>query len=398
MVALKTIAYVMEVPPDERDFKRHGMEFFTNNGINLLVADATSFVRPSFVENRVLPESFPRTELRKYAHLSELEQMSAFISKADLIIMQAGDNGTWQTTLLYRAMCKAQKPYLVMSSNAYPSVAWDSKTSLIERIVKKWQDWKDGKIKPLNSLIHRIPRAWLGIRPADFAVYGGKISAYWTKVYPKSINTRAIFAHSMDYDVFKAAVPKMLESEPIAVFIDENTCFKRDSAYWGIKEPEVEVYYPKLCRVFDRIEQEFGLRVVIAANPRANYKGQEQLLGNREIFYQATAAQVARASLVIAQRSTSIGYAVLTNKPIFLITLKEIYEHWSNRSPYDGFAQALGKKIEFFDDPEKINISKAMEINPELYRKYRENYIKIASSPDLPFWEIVFNEVTKEIG
>jgi hypothetical protein len=67
-----------------------------------------------------------------------------------------------------------------------------------------------------------------------------------------------------------------------AVFLDINLPYHTDLKIVGWPTIEPHEYYASLNRFFDLLEERFGIKIVIAAHPKANY-GREIFQG-REIY------------------------------------------------------------------------------------------------------------------
>jgi hypothetical protein len=158
-----------------------------------------------------------------------------------------------------------------------------------------------------------------------------------------------------------------------------------------------ESFYPKLSRFLDRIEDELGLEVVIAGNPRADRKSGEQRYGPRRIEYHETVRLIAESRLVLAHRSTAIGYAVMFRRPVMLLATHNMYEHWMQRPVMDAFAESLGKEIQFIDEPDSVDLDNALEWNDEYYDRYMEAHVKMKGTPDAPYWETVIAEMERHL-
>ena len=85
----------------------------------------------------------------------------------------------------------------------------------------------------------------------------------------------------------------------------------------GLRPIDPERYFSSLNVYFARLEAVLGIRVVIAAHPKANY--QATRFDGRTIIAGRTPELVRDADLVISHHSTSISYAVLAEKPIVFV-------------------------------------------------------------------------------
>lgn len=120
-----------------------------------------------------------------------------------------------------------------------------------------------------------------------------------------------------DYNDFKFKAETPCLDVPYLVFCDNYFPLHPDLK--GIADHlSAEKYQRLLTKFFDYIEQVTTLPVVIAAHPKAEYKGSE--FGDRKIFKYQTNNLVCNSKGVILHTSNSISYALLANKNIMCIT------------------------------------------------------------------------------
>lgn len=133
-------------------------------------------------------------------------------------------------------------------------------------------------------------------------------------------NTKPINISSSDYSNFiYGDSPKVLDGDYI-VFIDQYFPFHPDFLICGVPTIPAEVYYKELNDTFKKIEEELNMKVVVAAHPKSLRYRDEDFFDGRKVFMGATCQLVKGASLVIAHDSTAIGYAIMSKKPIVLLT------------------------------------------------------------------------------
>lgn len=140
---------------------------------------------------------------------------------------------------------------------------------------------------------------------------------------------RVVPINLVDFDHFvrvKSQPGRLVEGR-YAVFLDIYLPHQSDLKIVGLDAIDATAYYRSLNRFFDAVEKRFGVRVAIAAHPKASYdattfEGRPTILGR-------TPELVRDAEFVISHHSTSISYAVLNRKPIVFIytdAMKEEYD------------------------------------------------------------------------
>jgi hypothetical protein len=194
--------------------------------------------------------------------------------------------------------------------------------------------------------------------------------------------SRVVDVESFDVGWARRAEPTSSVSgnEPYAVFIDEALCDHPDYRYNRTPPPATrERYFASLRNLFDRLETECGLKVIIALHPKSDYPPEELpgLFGERKIVRGETPALIRDSSLVMQHNSTSTSYAVLHRKPIFFVTSDEIDASWLRRD-LDLRSAWLGQQVINIDagpsQPE--GDLKLLPIDERAYARYEESFLR----------------------
>jgi len=393
---IQRIAIVVGSTVDLRDVKRLGIEHFANSGAEVDLINAQEIVHPAL---GLAKQTVPLPDTVNVCLASDsrsLKDCCSILGQADLIICYVGFSGDIGSLMVYREISKSGKPYLVISSNAYPGHTGGRAKELTfsDRAADLFRRIGAGRVSLVRSLLARLPKKFLGVRPADFIVFGGQRSVSGRNMYPTTAATTEIYAHAMDYDIFLDASKSTVPATRTAVFLDQEAFQPRDlEALKSAAPVTASIYLEQLRAAFGKIESEFDLDVVIAAGPRTNYENMPGLFGRRRIEYGRTAELVSSADLVIAHRSTAIGFAVMFNKPVMLITNQEMYDHWAQRGPLQSFSRNLDRPLFFLEQIDDWDMDNVMTINTEIYRTYMADFVKTPQSMDAPFWKIVDAEV-----
>lgn len=277
---------------------------------------------------------------------------------------------------LFRALAATKTPYVVLANNALPPVPTPPAPLRVRSF---------GQI--LTALSMRVPLRWLGIRPAASVLAGGSASVEGcARLYRRLVvpSTELVFTHAHDYDrVLEAGLTP--DTTGPAVFLDEFMPFHPDWAHLGMAPPiGADEYYGALRSLFTELEGRHGLRVVIAAHPRASYR--EPWFGPREVHFGQTCELVRQAPLVIAHMSTALSYAVLYRKPVLFATQDRLAAHYPTGPAIERMAEVLGGRPLNLDRlPAQWELP---VVDEAAYARYREQYIKRPGTPDLPLWAI----------
>lgn len=382
------IVWMTQNALSRRDRERFGVEFFARRGARVTVLDLADLLLPQLTHKREHYPEWGDIGIEVVSSSADLAGCLDLLRDATLIVSTAeGGHVTPCNRAVLALVGRSGVPWMTLSANAYPG--WSRYGVDSPSLIRRLRDLAGrlGNIDPAASLVGRLPHSWMGIRPATFNVVGGRKSFRSTFV---GSETRVIRAHAMDYDIFLAERAKGLVQEDIAVFVDEFRPFHPDIKATGVSVPvEADEYYPPLRRLFDRVEAQTGLKVVIAANPRADYSKMPDVYGERELHYFKTAELIGRSRLVLGHRSTALAFGVLFGRPITLLASDKLYRHVSQRPYFDGYAEAIGKPVVFMDDPDAADLSRLMDMDTERYATFIADYVKQPGSPDLPYWEIV---------
>lgn len=391
------IVYIIARPLRLGDMDRLGISFMRDRGIDVVVIDVAKICFPMLEYEREHYSEFEGFSIRVVSNVSALRHEIRLMRDAELIVLLTGAANVSRESLdIYRALGKAGRPYLTLNTNAFPGFnrLIDEPGSTWKRLSDAWWRFRNGRLRPVDSILARVPLAWLGVPHCSFVVVGGR----HCRLIPNrnaGSKTRIIAAHSMDYDdVLRRGI--VTKERNIAVFIDELLPFSRDSKVFNDKSTEIaDHYYTALRRLFERIERELGLTPVVAVRPDGDCHSLSGCFGRYEIIGGRTAELVAESRLVLGHRSTAMGYAVIFRKPALVLTLRALRQIYSQAFTVDSFAAALGRKLQYFDEPEEVDLNDALNIDAAAYDEYFANYIKDPDSPGLPLWQIIVDGVNR---
>jgi hypothetical protein len=159
-----------------------------------------------------------------------------------------------------------------------------------------------------------------------------------------------------------------------ALFIDDAIVYATDWALLGLVPPvESSEYFGYLNGFFDHIEKEFNLDIVIAGHPQlAENPKYAQNFDGRHVVFNNTPKLVLDSKFVIVHSSTATSFAVLSNKPIMVVTSVTL-DGSSYGQGVRSIAAALGSKLTFIDRPFKTQT--IPKINGKKYSAYLNNYM-----------------------
>lgn len=210
---------------------------------------------------------------------------------------------------------------------------------------------------------------------------------------------KAIAIHNKNYDEYILAKreSRKYNDEKYIVYIDDDLCNAEDFRKTG-RIPiyaEEKLFYSNILRTFDLIEEYYNMKIVIAAHPKAEYKGDE--FGKREIVYYRTRELVENAQLVLTHNTTAIDFVVLYKKPFIFLVDKYIKADmiWE----YLVLPMIEELHINAYDFGNEQNLMPWNYINypSKYYDIYCRNFINETSEENTKlFFETVYDYITSE--
>ncbi len=386
MPRVNTIFLIVETPLRERDYDRFGIDILSRQ-FKVRVVDCTAWLNPEYWEKY----SDFRFEFSGYVSVSSWAEFSDQFNSVpgtsiviDYLLVRGGHHSA------IRGWLRAKKiPLVVVFTGVLPNFNFRG-VARLRNIVGRV---RDDAIKAGYILRRIIAPENPPARLADIAILSGKASLR----KPRANAWEKIWAHSFDYDLYLKYrnIPSQRSGD--AVFLDQNLVYHPDLMITGSRQSTTAAeYFPVLNRFFHIFEQRSGLRVIIAAQPRAQYAFRSDIFGGREIVSGKTAELVRDSEIVFAHYSASISFPVLWVKPIVLLTSNALQASWAR--PYiEGFKKALKVPLLNLDvyRAEDIVVADWKKLSERDYERYKRLHIKIAGTPDQPIWELFSNYINE---
>tara|TARA_B100000886_G_scaffold205780_1_gene142134 strand:+ start:11152 stop:12261 length:1110 start_codon:yes stop_codon:yes gene_type:complete len=198
---------------------------------------------------------------------------------------------------------------------------------------------------------------------------------------------KIIEAHNLDYDNF-LNIKKKIHKKKYAVYIDQDLSNNEDLKNDGVKFDNRK--FEKKIDIFLNHVNSTTIKIQVAGSNRRNLKKNLFKLNTK---YFNTDRMIAECKFVIGHNSTALQYAILFDKPILLISTKEIeninqiYKHMLD------FKKITGCQLLSIDSKKKNKIF-FKKINKKKYSIYINKYIKSKSSININFFRIFKNNLT----
>lgn len=254
----------------------------------------------------------------------------------------------------------------------------------------------------LKNIIIKKIEVYLNLMPLAIFASGKK----WINYLKENIKNTKIFSiHSLDYSNFiiNSYKKKRLVKQDYAVFINlpdlgkksltDANIFKKNLS-WIKNEHE---WYYNLNKFFDKLEELFKLKIVIALHPKSEItKINKTTFNRRRLFLGKTQDLIKYCKFAITMGSTAVSYAVIYKKPVLYIYSDVSKKDYSIDRYHDFLKSFLNSKRLSINN---TNIKKKDVINHNLnikkYLLYKQNYLSCKKN-NLPNYQIFYKEFIKD--
>jgi len=234
---------------------------------------------------------------------------------------------------------------------------------------------------------------------AEFVVtIGLKHSKEINKIFVILNNFYLLKSHSLDFDRYLRYEKEVEKNQfkdsykEYIVFIDEAVTHHSDYDHIGIKpDCDESKYYYELNEFFDYFEEFTGIKILIAAHPKSNYKNGKDFFEGRDVIHGKTVELISNSKLVLLHASTSVNFAILYEKPLVYLTSKSYSFDFKEKIKLR--ASSLNLTPITLPLNEKIILDYSVDIDQ--YNFYLSNYIKYPGSDYELFWDTVCNYLDK---
>lgn len=188
-----------------------------------------------------------------------------------------------------------------------------------------------------------------------------------------------IKVHYVKYDeylAFRDAPPVLAGS--YALFLDSAATTHPTYKYTSRRNLDGDRYIRLMNEFFDYLEAQSGLKVVIAAHPKAGYT--EETFNGRPIILGQTPALIEHCSFAFGHFTTAFINAILANKPVGFLYYREMLRCGQKFITIGGME--LGKLLQ----APVINLEKLkpfpIEVNQAAYDRFIDTFVLDAQHPD----------------
>jgi hypothetical protein len=374
-----------------RDYERYGIRELEKNDLNVQIWDLTNILYPNIIW---VEDSTSIHNLKKFKKLKNIVQEINFLEKSTYFISTIIFN--YKSYKIFRAISKNNLNFgLTGPYTTNHELSFNTKHKQISFIGRnKNLNFRLFFEKLLNKLIvNKIALKLFGFKYAShFFIGGGSQSGARGPLI--NAKTKLMHIHAANYDIYLKH--KNLElSEDYILYLDQYIPFHSDFLFNNQDNTfEVNEYYQNLRFLFNNIERAYGLKVIIAAHPKANYEDKPGLFGDRVIKQGVVSSSKAiiNAKMILQHATMTLSLCVLFKKPIIFLTsssfnntlegsLINAYANYFNTIPLDCKADLSNINAHFAD--------------MNKYNEYVDAVVKMNGTNDESFWIQISNTIKK---
>lgn len=289
----------------------------------------------------------------------------------------------WRVFKLFRLFTKHNLNISVFARGVFPSSAVEDNKGRIVRFIKA-VNFERVKLFFANKATVLAKKCGF-IKPYDYIFKAGEYGYFGLGIGSEIDYAKAeiIEVNTVDYDKYTIhrSLPSVY-SENYIVFLDQYLPYHPDTVYLNIKTVEPEPYYNEVNSFLDRLEKIMGMKVVIAAHPKAERYRDVNPFNGRTIYFNQSNQLVKEAFLVLMHASTAICFPVCYNKRILLLMshyLNQVFPHFVPL--IESITNSCGATLIMMDEKDEINIPK--KIDPLLYNDFKYKYLTSTESKNI---------------
>lgn len=297
--------------------------------------------------------------IRKVSDISEFEKEVKTLDNNKTLFL-TWVNYCWYSAGFYEMFSRYNLDYAFFDNGLIPS---------LETVIPKEKLTLKQIFRKLRNRYYGYRAKTKVLKPAS---YYFRLSESYEGGADKTDNNTIIgWCNSGDYE--NNRLLKTTENKDFIVFLDQYIPYHNDNILNGQKQIDSNQYYPSINKYFKKLEDKYGMPIVIAAHPAAMRYKSENPYDGREIHFNESSRLVHDCKFVLAHFTTAISYVVLNNKKMISLTSDVFINHKPWMDCYiQRFADVLGMPYVNVDHPLDVNID---SISLEKYEKYKYLYL-----------------------
>lgn len=309
----RLIVFVIDIPVNDSLITYYRMDVLKNGGFGIRIIDISPVVNKNadFCVKRKVPDDISTIVCYTYA---DIKAEICAIPGHSIVFISFGNE--YKHCFVLQRLAKTELHFGSMALNSI----YEGKT--IKKNRKSFPLLSISRI--VDYLYRRIPLSVLGIRPRDFFITNSEGEIENHKQNLCGDRTKFLVVNSNAYDeALKGIKKERIITKPYCVWLDTYSPYHPDLTNLKI-ELDADNYYKPLRELFHWIETTYGLAVIVAAHPKAEYELHEDAYPGFHIIKNCTGLLVRDAEFVLTAISTSFMYALVYMKPMIFINQDEV--------------------------------------------------------------------------
>ena len=374
-----TVVYFDYQPLSQQVYDDYYLGQLVAAGCRVEYLDLTQLYFPSFYKE----VSFEGIKIYYISSFSELERVIAGFSKDTLFVSRL--TFTDIVVRLFRLFKKYNCQLVALTRGAFPSMPVTDK--MIDKLRQPSQYFSYLK-KVGTILLKKVGYIQKYKYVFNCGTSLGNIGLGWKY---DVVQAKIISVNTCDFERIRDTKEVPLAYKYI-VFLDEYFPFHPDFKMFGKCFVDEKIYYGHLNALFKKIEAAYQLPVVIAAHPKAELYKTHNYYEGREVLFGKTAELVKNSLCVLAHYSTSIGYAIATEKPLVFLNALLYKQNIHRIYQFINFlGQYLNTKVLTFDDAE-VSFSIPI-VDKGRYEMYKYSFLTNKETEELNSGDIFVKEI-----
>ena len=381
---VKKVIYISWVKLTDKYADDYFIQHLIRSGVEVEYWDIVAFTREQHSEVGELNVNYLRV-LKSFGEFENLVKLNQNENVIYVTLMEF----QWEVRSIYRLLSKYNCKTVFISWGEMPRTPGPVVTRAVIKLLR--QPLKFVRIV-FDAIFDTICKKLALIEPYDLNFTAGS-SLFESSRFAK----KTIKLNSPDYEKYMRlkSNDKPFCNTKYAVFLDLNMPYHSDLALDGLKTVVPSDYYRSLNRFFSIIEEQQGIKIVIAAHPKTNLN--LDVFEGREVYRLITAEIVKDAKFVITHHSTSLNYAVLNMKPCIFIYTNEMEDLYANSRVKEikslaNFIDAPVYNIDKFKPVDKLSVNKP---NLARYDEYKYSFLTSKEVENLSSSDIFLKEIEK---
>lgn len=356
----KTIYFVTDYIFDNRDYERYQI-YELKKKFKVNIISITKIVYPN---NKIKFCDYHKNVkfINDFHFLTDIKKNSSHTIIIDLMTLNL------KTQYLKFLLKYNNIKFVKIVLGQYPSIKSEN-TNILYKMFFNFFLYKDKESQYLlfrNKILSLFNNF---IKPTVVISGGDYLKNYFEK---KKINNVNFVSH--DYHIAHLEKKRIIKKK-YAVFVDSGLLGNRDYSIFGVKNfKSLGFYHNKLSLFFKKIEKIFKLRIVIAAHPKSNIKILSKKFKSFKVISNKTIELIRYCDFVMMHKSTALSSAIIYNKPVLLLSMKEFNSIWLLKE-IEYLSEILNLKIVNIDDNSDFSKIK-LSYRHKDYLKYKNNFLK----------------------